>query len=126
MTGRDLIKKRRTCRRSHTEWDIRLSPSLNHLRPVSHLPKINKILALLTTGILVTLLGALELAGWYVKHDFFNPVKGEPNDHPEFIFYTPAIVLTLALLLLLLFSPSAMAYPVSPRASSSGSYLLIG
>lgn len=70
---------------------------------MSHLPRINKILALLTTGILVTLLGALELAGWYVKHDFFNPVKGEPNDNPGFIFYTPAIVLTLALLLLLLF-----------------------
>jgi len=68
-----------------------------------YLPKLNKLLALLTVGILVTLYGALELAGWYIKHNFHNTGKGSRTLLPELIFYTPTIILALMLLLTLLF-----------------------
>lgn len=66
---------------------------------MSSLPKINKLLALLTVGILVTLYGALELAGWYIKHHFHYTGKGSPTLLPELIFYTPTIIMALMLLL---------------------------
>ncbi|MGI4736417.1 MAG: hypothetical protein ACRYG7_14665 [Janthinobacterium lividum] len=68
-----------------------------------HLPKINKILALPTGVILATLVGSLKLAGWYIKHNFYNSGKGSSTAYPEAIIYVPTIVLTLTLLLLLLF-----------------------
>jgi hypothetical protein len=65
-----------------------------------HLPRINKILALLTVVILVTLRGALKAASWYIKHNSYNSGKGSITSYPEVIVYTPTIVLTLLLLLL--------------------------
>jgi hypothetical protein len=67
------------------------------------LPKLNKILALLTVGILVTLIGALKLAGWYIRHHFHYTGKGSRFLLPELVVYTPTLVLALTLLLTLLF-----------------------
>jgi predicted RND superfamily exporter protein len=61
------------------------------------------MLALLTAGILVALVGALELAGWYIEHHFHNTGKGSRTLLPELIFYTPTLLLALTLLLTLLF-----------------------
>lgn len=51
----------------------------------------------------MTLVGALELAGWYIGHHFHNTGKGSRTLLPELIFYTPTLILGLTLLLTLLF-----------------------
>jgi len=68
-----------------------------------HLPKINKTLALLTAGIVVTMVGSLELADWYIGHHFHNTGKESLNLMPEVVLYTPVLIQALTLLLTLLF-----------------------